>query len=148
MGLLELKRKLLISPFWPPATLGCTFRNPSTFKATGLREPVILFPGKAMRPPTNPVGQEAVEGLKICPRRIGLLSHGFRIGLPAVSFRGGPNSAEKSPVRSASVGRVVMFDVPTLFRYCSQEKKKKVLSWPLYSLGIHTGPPTLPPKSF
>src|SRR5713226_6794999 len=133
MGLFERKMKLLMRPFWLAGlgvTLGCTCRNERTFKATGLRF-VILFPGKAMRPPTNPVGQEAVEGLKICPRRIGLLSHGFRIGLPAVSFRGGPNSAEKSPVRSASVGRVVMFDVPTLFRYCCQDKKKKVLSWPL-----------------
>src|SRR5260370_38583777 len=107
-----------MSPFWPPATLGCTFRNPSTFKATGLREPVMLFPGKAMRPPTNPVGQEAVEGLRICPRRIVLLSHGFRIGLPAVSFRGVPNSAARSPVRYASVGGVVRLDVPTLCRDC------------------------------
>ena len=32
---------------------------------------------------------------------------------------------------SSDVGTVVMFLVPRLLRYCSQEKKKKVLSWPL-----------------
>src|SRR5712664_1293211 len=148
MGLLELKRKLLISPFWLAALgamFGCTLRNPSTFWATGLRVPVILLPGKAVRhstgwPPTRTVC--VVEGSKIWPNRIGVPSHGL------VAPVGAPSRAEKSPVRSASVGKVVMFDVPTLFRYCSQEKKKKLLSWPLYSLGIHTGPPKLPPKSF
>src|SRR6266849_4480954 len=126
--------KLLMSPFRLPAfgeTLGCTCRNESTFNATGLRAVVILFPGKAMRPPTNPVGQLAVEGSKIWPRRTGLLSQGLMVPV------GAPSKAEKSPVRSASVGRVLGPPVvPSLFRYCSQEKKKKVLSWPLYTLGI------------
>ena len=92
-------------------------------------------------------------GSKIWPRWTGVLSHGLRIGcgLAPPVVRTGPSSAEKSPVRSASVGKVLgLLDVlvPSLFRYCSQEKKKKVLSRPLYSLGIHTGPPKLPPKSF
>src|SRR5260370_40928109 len=138
--------KFWMSPFRLPAlgaTLGCTCRNESTFNATGLRGGVILFPGKAMRPPTNPVGQLAVEGSKIWPRRTGVVSQGLIVPV------GAPSKAEKSPVRFASVGKVFgLLMVPSLFRYCSQEKKKKVLPCPLYTLGIQPGPPKLPPKSF
>src|SRR6266436_2417369 len=137
-GLFERKMKLLSSPFRLAGlgvTLGCTCRYESTFKATGLRVVLILFPGKAMRPPTNPVGQEAVAGLKIWPRRTGVLSQGLVAPVAA------PSKAEKSPVRSASVGKVERLEVVGLFRYCSQEKKKNVLSCPLYNLGSHTGPP-------
>src|SRR5438132_14088922 len=88
MGLFERKRKLLMSPFWLAGvgvTFGCTCRYESPFKATGLRAVLILFPGKATRPPTNPVGQEAVAGSKIWPRRTGLLSHGLvaPVGAPS-----------------------------------------------------------------
>src|SRR5262245_66550922 len=65
------------------------------------------------------------------------------------SKRGDPSRAEKSPLRSAAVGRVCrLLDKPRRFRYCSQAKKKKVLSRPLYRCGMITGPPSAPPKSF
>src|SRR5215468_9632821 len=69
--------------------------------------------------------------------------------LGSVNVRPGPNSAEKSPLRSASVGRVCkLLDKPRRFLYCSQAKKKNVLSRPLYKWGTMTGPPSTPPKSF
>ena len=48
-------------------------------------------------------------GSKIWPRWTGVLSHGLRIGcgLAPPVVRTGPSSAEKSPVRSASVGKVL-----------------------------------------
>src|SRR5262249_32986583 len=107
------------------------------FCATGLKF-VILFIGNAIRPPTKPVGQDGVAGSKICPRNTWELSQGLITGIIGpLGFAGsfiinaGPSSLEKSPVRSASVGRVVWPVEPGLLRYCSQEKKKKVLSWPL-----------------
>src|SRR6266849_3576655 len=153
MGLRERKRKLFFNPFWRPARLGCTCRNESTFKATGLRAVLILFPGKAVRHGTPPT-VFVVEGSKIWPRNSGLLSHGLSTGIggpPGIGLgvvNAAPSKAEKSPVRSASVGRVERLEVVGLLRYCSQEKKKNVLSCPLYNLGSHTGPPKLPPKSF
>src|SRR5262249_36345866 len=56
--------------------------------------------------------------------------------------------AEKSPLRYAAVGTVKLKGSVVDSRYSSQLKKKNVLSWPLYNLGIHTGPPSVPPKSF
>src|SRR5260370_34262575 len=111
--------------------------KPRTFEAKGLRGLVILLPGKAVRhctgwPPTTTVF--VVAGSKICPLKICDLSQGFINPVSA------PSSAEKSPVRSASADKEVMIDVPTLFRYCSQEQKQELLSWPLYSVRIHHGP--------
>src|SRR5215470_13319566 len=111
--------KLLVSPFDGSA---CALRKVSIFCATGLRF-VILFPGNAMRPPTKPVGQEGVDGSNISPRRMGVLSQGLRTGIggpPGVGLAvvmSGPRMAEKSPPRSASVGRVDWLVAPTLFRY-------------------------------
>src|SRR5258708_1969167 len=118
--------------------LGRTFRTPRTFWATVLKGVVMMFPANGNRhvcPPTTVV----VEGSKIWPFRTCCPSHGLVRPVSA------PSIAEKSPVRSASVGKVVSDDDPTLFLYCSQEKKKNVLLRPSYSLGIHTGPPKLPP---
>src|ERR1700693_4890595 len=98
IGLLERKRKLLISPFRFPAlggTLACGMKA-RTFNATGLSAPVILLSEKAVRhgtPPTDVV----VEGSKIWPLRIGVPSHGLLTPVEA------PSNAEKSPVRSRSV---------------------------------------------
>jgi len=66
MGLLELKMKLLqmiAEQFVPEARFACGTKL-RIFWATVLMF-VILLPGKAMRPPTKPVGHEGVEGSKI-----------------------------------------------------------------------------------
>ena len=93
-------------------------------------------------PPTMTV--LVVDGSKICPVRTGVPSQGL------ITFGiGAPSSAEKSPFcTSACVGSVSTLVVPGLLRYCSQEKKKKVLLRPLYNFGMRTGPPRLPPKLF
>src|SRR6516164_8481104 len=53
---------------------------------------------------------------------------------------------EKLPALYASVGTVViLFSVTRLSRNCSKLKKKKLLFWPLYTLGIRIGPPTVNP---
>src|SRR5215471_11307814 len=49
----------------------------------------------------------------------------------------------KSPLRMASVGRSVATCRKSSRHLGSYAKKKKLLSWPLYSLGITTGPPTV-----
>src|SRR5690242_7733247 len=121
---LERKTKLFVKPAWEFAE---TVRKLKIFFATGSHiEGGTILPGKATRPPTKPVGQEVVFGLKIWPFRTSVLSQG--LVAPVV----GPNRREKSPFcNSACVGRVSREEVPRLFRYCSQEKKKKVLSLPL-----------------
>src|SRR5690349_21768958 len=104
-----------------------------------------LLPAKGLRHCT-PLIVWVVEGSNICPCRMGLLlSQELVMVLPPLSLRAGPRKAEKSPCRSWSVGTVLRLVEPCFCRYCSQEKKKKVLSCPLYSLGIQTGPPTDPP---
>src|SRR5256884_916029 len=122
----------------PPVGSGT---NAKTFWATVLSRLLgIMLPGKAVRqgwPPTIVV----VAGSKIWPCRTGVPSHGL------VTPRGGPSKAEKSPARFAAGGRGVCVTVPALLRYCFPEKKENNLSWPLYNLGIQTGPPRLPPKS-
>src|ERR1700722_11231897 len=57
------------------------------------------------------------------------------------SKRVGTPAAEKSPVRSAAVGTVVVNTVPDRSRYASQLKKKKVLS-------LIAGPPNVTPYWF
>src|SRR6266853_2718143 len=109
------------------ATFGFTVdgKNFSTFCATALNGALILFPGNGERQVT-PLTTRVVEGSKICPTKIGLLlSQGFRVVVFA------PSKTEKSPFNSAGVGIVLVEVEPWLFRYCSQEKKKKVLSRPL-----------------
>src|ERR1700687_3111849 len=109
-GLMDWKIKLLMSPFMDPAVLGWTVRTESIFCATGLRF-VILFPGNAVRHSTPPT-VFVVEGSKIWPKCTWLPSQGLSTGMgcpPDVGFgvvNPGPRIAEKSPVRSASVGRV------------------------------------------
>src|SRR5580692_12912745 len=85
-----------------------------------------------------------VVGSKICPANICEPSHGLITGLPPL-MRGAPSKSEKFPWRSAAVGTVLVVKAPCVWRYCSQAKKKCVLSLPLYSLGIHTGPPNVNP---
>src|SRR5205823_5876864 len=120
LGATERKIKLLVSPSVGSAW---TVRKESIFCATGLRL-VILFPGNAVRHCTPPT-VFVVEGSKISPNRTWLPSQGLITGAP-LFIRTGPSRAEKSPWRSASVGKVVRLVEPSLFRYCSQEKKKKV----------------------
>src|SRR5260370_24769607 len=146
MGLRERKRKLFFNPFWRPARLGCTCRNESTFKATGLRAVLILFAGKAVRHGTPPT-VFVVEGSKIWPRNSGLLSHGLSTGIggpPGIGLgvvNAAPSKAEKSPVRSASVGRVERLEVGGFVGYFFQGKKKNGFLWPFSKLRN----PTLPP---
>src|SRR5438093_11677767 len=106
---------------------------------------VILLLGKAVRHCT-PFTVFVVEGSKIWPWRIGMPSHGLMIGFggASLSSRAGPSRLEKSPSRSAAVGMVLILAEPSVCRYCSQEKKENVRSWPLYTLGIQTGPPNVP----
>src|SRR5512133_3833649 len=54
---------------------------------------------------------------------------------------------EKSPVRHSSSGTVAKLLVPLRARTLCSLKKKKVRFRPLYSFGIHTGPPNVPPNS-
>src|ERR1700730_11266922 len=115
----EMKRKLLVSPFrlsGVAGRLGRTVRKVSTFRATGSKGVVILFPRNALRHCTGlpaTVTVLVVEGSKICPFSTAVPSHGL------VAPVGAPKSAEKSPPSSAGVGNVVTFVVPGLFLYCS-----------------------------
>src|SRR6266567_2579062 len=101
------------------------------FWATLLNVGTLLLE-KAVRHCT-PFTVFVVEGSKIWPWRIGVPSHGLITGFCGVSLSSsaGPSRLEKSPCRSAAVGMVLMFAEPSVCRYCSQEKKKNVLSWPL-----------------
>ena len=93
---------------------------------------VILLPGNAVRH-CVPLTVFVVEGSKIWPWRIGVPSQGLMTGFggASLSSSAGPSRLEKSPCRSAAVGMVLIFAEPSVCRYCSQEKKKNVLSWPL-----------------
>src|SRR5579883_3017741 len=54
----------------------------------------------------------------------------------------------KSPPRSSAVGTVRVLPVRgSIVCVRSYEKKKNVFCRPLYTLGIHTGPPKVPPGS-
>src|SRR3984885_8367803 len=78
----------------------------------------------------------------------------FKRALPPGSvprFWPGKRALElKLPARMAAVGRGRKLDPfgKVLLRKISSLKKKKVLFLPLYTFGIHTGPPMVPPKSF
>jgi hypothetical protein len=60
-----------------------------------------------------------------------LLSQGLSMTLLLASLKGVlVSSLEKSPCRSAAVGTVLVTVDPCVWRYCSHEKKKNVLSRP------------------
>src|SRR5215469_3682811 len=108
-----------------------------TFCATWLVSGTWLL-GKAVRQGV-PFTTLVVVGSKICPWSTGFPSHGL------IKPVGPPSSAEKSPFRSAMVGRVEVTVCPRFCRYCSHAKKKNVLFFPSYTFGIQTGPPNVPP---
>src|SRR5271157_605748 len=56
------------------------------------------------------------------------------------------NASLKSPVRILAVGTVENVSVAELLVNQSRLTKKKVLSRPLYTLGMYTGPPTVKPQ--
>src|SRR5256885_201132 len=72
-------------------------------------------------PPTTRV----VSGSKICPANTGRPVQGL------VSPVGAPRNALKSPLRIASLGSRLRLLPPCCCKYCSHEKKKKVLLRPL-----------------
>src|SRR5437588_4309456 len=121
--------------FWkaPPF---CGFGNSGrTFWATALNRFVgMMFPGNGSRHCT-PTTVRVVAGSKICPWSTVCPVQGFTSPVE------GPSRLEKSPLLYAASGTVFVVIPPRFCRYCSHAKKKNVLSLPLYSFGIHTGPP-------
>src|SRR5207302_4964534 len=81
----------------------------------------------------RPFTIRVVEGSKIWPCNTCCCVQGLMTGckkkLASVNVRPGPSRAEKSPLRSAAVGKVcTLLDKPLRLRYCSQAKKKNVFS--------------------
>ena len=106
------------------------------------REAGMMLPGKAVRQ-RMPATVRVVAGSKICPFRIAVPSQGLICPFGPLTRR-----SEKLPPRSARVGTVLVTTPPDVRRYCSHEKKAKVLSLPLYKCGMLSGPPMLMPKSY
>src|SRR5215469_5358080 len=107
-------------------------------------EGVRMFPANGVRHCTPPTVVVAL-GSKICPCSICWPLQGLITGLPWESTNGAPINSLKSPVLSFAVGTVDVVTPPCVWRYCSHEKKKNVLSRPLYRCGMITGPPSVPP---
>ncbi len=61
---------------------------------------------------------------------------------------GSADAFVKSPLNSAAVGEIYVALAGLRYLHPSYAAKKKVLSLPLYSFGMRTGPPKVPPYSF
>src|SRR5713226_2051492 len=99
--------------------------------------------GRGMSPSKNcDVGLMRPGGMMLPVKAVRLLSvvRGSGSTVSGSKMVGTP-AAEKSPVRSAAVGTVVVNTVPDRRRYASQLKKKKVLS-------LIAGPPKVAPYWF
>src|SRR3954447_3708154 len=82
----------------------------------------ILLPGNAVLQSTPPGPTCVVAGSKTCPSKIGVPLQAF---VPIWRF---VKYALRSPLRTASVSTVLAVVLPEFSRYCSQLKKKNVLS--------------------